>query len=63
MPRPAKQPNERRDKMIGLKVTDDEYEQIRRLAFEARKSLGAYVRDRVLGSFGRVEAARGGKAR
>jgi hypothetical protein len=39
-----------REKMIGVKVTDDEYERIRRLAFEARKSLGAYVRDLVLGT-------------
>lgn len=40
----------RRDRMIGVKVSDDEYELVRRLAFEARKSLGAYVRDLVLGT-------------
>lgn len=38
----------RREKMIGVKVTDEEYELIRRMAFEAHKSLGAYVRDRVI---------------
>ena len=40
----------KREKMIGVKVTDEEYERIRRLAFEAKKSLGAYVRDHVLGT-------------
>jgi hypothetical protein len=40
----------RRDKMIGVKVTDDEYEIVRRLAFEARMSLGAFIRDRVIGT-------------
>jgi hypothetical protein len=42
--------NARRERMIGVKVTDDEYEQIRVLAFEARKSLGAFLRDRALDS-------------
>lgn len=34
--------------MIGVKVTDEEYERIRLLAFEAHKSLGAFVRDLAL---------------
>lgn len=34
--------------MIGVKVTDEEYERIRLLAFEAHKSLGAFIRDVVL---------------
>jgi hypothetical protein len=46
MRRPADQ---KRDRMIGVLVNDEEYERIRTLAFEARKSLGAYVRDRILG--------------
>ncbi len=41
---------QRREKMIGVKVTTDEYEIVRRLAFEAHKSLGAFIRDRVLGT-------------
>lgn len=40
----------RRDKMIGVKVSAEEYERIRVLAFEARKSLGAFIRDLVLAS-------------
>jgi hypothetical protein len=36
--------------MIGVKVSDEEYERFRELAFKARKSLGAYVRERVLGT-------------
>jgi hypothetical protein len=40
----------RRDRMIGVKVTDEEYERVRVMAFEARKSLGAFIRDRVLGT-------------
>lgn len=39
---------QRREKMIGVKVSDEEYERIRKLAFDAHKSLGAYVRDLVL---------------
>ncbi len=38
----------KRDKMIGVKVTPDEYEVLRSLAFKARKSVAGYVRDRVL---------------
>lgn len=38
----------RRERMIGVKVSDDEYEVLRRLAFDARKSVAAYVRDRAL---------------
>ena len=38
----------RRDRMIGVKVSEEEHEQLRRLAFEARKSVAAYVRDRAL---------------
>lgn len=41
---------ERRERMIGVKVTDEEHERIRVLAFEARKSIGAFIRDRVLGT-------------
>lgn len=37
--------DERRDRMIGVKVTEEEYERVRVLAFEARKSMGGYVRD------------------
>jgi hypothetical protein len=40
---------ERRERMIGVKVTAEEYERFRVLAFEARKSLGAFIRERVLG--------------
>lgn len=40
----------KRERMIGVKVTDEEYEAIRVLAFKAHKSLGAYVRERVLPS-------------
>jgi hypothetical protein len=39
---------ERREKMIGVPVTDQEYERVRKLAFDAHKSLAAYVRDIVL---------------
>ena len=38
----------RREKMIGVKLTTEEYEAVRLLAFEAHKSLGAYIRDRVI---------------
>lgn len=38
----------RRDKMIGVKVTDAEYELLRLAAFEARKSVSTYVRDLAL---------------
>lgn len=36
--------------MIGVKVTSAEYEEIRRLAYEARLSLGAYLRAKALPS-------------
>jgi hypothetical protein len=48
--RTMKSAQERRDKMIGVKVSDEEYERVRVAAFEARKSLAAYVRDAVLRS-------------
>jgi hypothetical protein len=40
-----KQTEQRRDRMIGVKVTDAEYERLRLAAFEARKSVSTYVRD------------------
>lgn len=38
----------KREKMIGVKVTETEHEAIRQAAFKARKSLGAYLRDLAL---------------
>lgn len=38
----------RRGKMIGVWLTEEEHELLRTLAFEAKKPIGAYVRDRVL---------------
>lgn len=43
-----KKERERRDKMIGVKVTAAEYERLRLAAFEARKSVSTYVRDAAL---------------
>lgn len=43
----------RREKMIGVLVSDDEYEQLRQLAFGARKSVGAFVRDLALARLAR----------
>ena len=48
MTKPQKSKTAKRERMIGVKVTEDEYETVRVLAFQARKSVGAYVRDRVL---------------
>jgi len=48
MARPRKSDGERRERMIGVMVTEDEYERLRVLAFEARKPLSAYVRDAAL---------------
>ena len=41
---------EKRERMIGVKVTEAEHEAIRQAAFKARKSLGAFLRDLALGS-------------
>ena len=38
----------KRNKMVGIHFTDDEYERVRQLAFAARKSVAAFVRDLVL---------------
>ncbi len=46
MPKTTKE-TPRRKKMIGVKVTEAEYETVRRLAYEAHRSLGAYMRDLV----------------
>ena len=43
-----KKQGERREKMIGVKVTDAEHERLRLAAFEARKSVSTYVRDLAL---------------
>ncbi len=48
MPRTPKA-GERRDRMIGVHVSEEEYERLRALAFEARKSIPALIRDRMLG--------------
>lgn len=47
MPKASKA-GERRERMIGVKVSEEEYERLRALAFEARKSIPALIRDRVL---------------
>lgn len=36
--------------MIGVWLTEEEHEALRTMAFEAKKPIGAYVRDRVLGT-------------
>ena len=48
-----KKERERRDRMIGVKVTDAEHERLRVAAFEARKSVSTYVRDLVLATKGK----------
>jgi len=48
MARPKKSDAERRERMIGVMVTEDEYERLRVHAFEARKPLAAYVREAAL---------------
>ena len=49
MARPAKHDDERRERMIGVHVSEAEYERLRTMAFEARKSIPALIRDRLLG--------------
>ena len=41
---------DRRERMIGVKVSETEHEEIRQAAIKARKSLGAFLRDLALGS-------------
>ncbi len=48
MARPKKSDAERRERMIGVAVTEDEYERLRAHAFDARKSVAAYVREAAL---------------
>ena len=42
--------DERRERMIGVHVSEKEYETLRAMAFEARKSIPALIRDRLLGT-------------
>lgn len=49
MPRRTKE-TERRERMVGVHVSDDEYERLRAMAFEARKSIPALIRERILGT-------------
>ena len=49
---------ERREKMIGVKVTDAEYETLRAMAFEAHLSLGALLRECALAPRGKRPRAK-----
>ena len=50
---------DRRERMIGVKVSETEHEEIRQAAFKARKSLGAFLRDLALGAPEALDMAQG----